>query len=315
MSAPQASVDPLSGPGFEALWTAQIEPQLRALEGERRKAARRSTLIWLAFAGLIGVEALLTGWLTDGASYLPSSYILFFTVLAAVLVGFIPLNRVALKVKARLLQTLLAPLGVSYEADPPDPAAFARLVTLGLLPAGLDRQFDGVMRGRRGGLDFMACETRTTLRGGGRRRPGATFQGQIFALTFPRPFQGTTVLLRQAGWQTRFQRPTGLEVVGLEDPRFDAIWIAFGDDQVETRAVLTPAFMERLVSLESACAGRDIRCAFCEGQLMIAVEGEPQFLLGSMLVSLDNHAKAQRVAGNVGAMFALIDVMAATSGP
>lgn len=308
MSASGAPVDPLSGPGFDALWSSQIEPQLAALEGARRQALRQSILIWLAFAGGVGLEALLTGWLTDGRSYAPSLWVLFPTVIAAVLVGFMPLNRVALRVRTRLLQTLLGPMGMTYQADPPSPSAFGPLVALGLLPAGQDRAFDGMLKGQRGGLDFMVCETRATVRGG-----SGGFQGQIFALTFPRRFQGVTLLMRQEGWQTRFQRPSGLQTIGLEDPTFDRIWITFGDDQVEARAVLTPAFMQRLVALESACAGKNIRCAFTGGQLMIAVDGPPQFLLGSMLLSLDNRAKAERLAANVAAMFALIDVMAAAT--
>src|SRR5271156_5361067 len=113
-----AAVDPLSGPGFEALWSGRIEPQLLALEAERRRAMRRSMLIWFAFAALIGIEALLSGWLSDGRSYLPSSYLLFFTVVVAVLVGFVPLNRVALQVKAKVLQALCAPMGVAYLVNP-----------------------------------------------------------------------------------------------------------------------------------------------------------------------------------------------------
>ncbi len=309
MSAPDTALDPLSGPGFDALWTQQIEPQLLALEGERRAAMRRSILIWSAFAALILVEALLTGWITDGRSYLPSPYVLFFTVLAAVLAGFGPLNRVAVKVKARVLQTLCAPMGVTYQVNPPNPPAFKRLVELNLLPASLDRNFDGMLQGRRGDVDFMICETRISVRTGSHRQ--TSFQGQVFGLTFPRPFEGTTVLLREAGWKTRFECPKGLEKIGLEDPAFDDIWAAFGDDQVAARAVLTPSFMEQLVALEAAYAGKDIRCAFSQGELMIAVDGQPQFLLGSMLVSLDNRAKAEHVARDVGAAFRLIDVVAA----
>lgn len=216
-----APVDPLSGPGFDALWTGQIEPQLLALEGERRRAMRRSMMIWSAFAGLVAIEALLTGWLSDGRTYTPSPYVLFFTVMAAVLTGFGPLNKVGLKVKARVLQTLCAPMGVTYQAHPVNPPAFDRLVELNLLPASLDRNFDGVMQGRRGDVDFLICETRATLRSGA--ASASNFQGQLFAVTFPRRMEGTTVLLRETGWQTRFECPKGLERIGLENPTFDRI--------------------------------------------------------------------------------------------
>jgi hypothetical protein len=158
-----SSPDPLTGPGFDALWTGQIEPQLKLLEGARRKAARRSMLIFLAFGGLVGIEALLAGWITDGASYMPGSYILFFTFMTAILTAVVPLNGVERRTKAKVIGALCAPLGVTYQAALKEPDVGKRLTSLGLLPRGGTRHFEDQFQGRRGATDFMLCEARLQL--------------------------------------------------------------------------------------------------------------------------------------------------------
>lgn len=304
--------NPLSGPAFDAIWSGQIEPRLVLLEGERRAAVRRSLWRLSWFVALVGVEAVLTGWITDGVSYMPGSYVLFFTLLAAVLVSVVPLNAVARKTKARVVEALCAPMGITYAATAPEPAVCQRLTDLNLLPRGGSRQFEDLFQGRRGQADFMLCQARLQL-GAGHNSDGGVFRGQIFRIGLPRKFAGTSVMLRQDGWRDRFECPKGLEQVGLEDAAFNAIWVVFSDDQVEARATLTPTFMEQLSALETAYAGANIRCAFVGGDLMIALEGEARFVSGSMLTRLDNRARAVSLAGDIGAVFQLIDSFAATA--
>ena len=308
-----SSPDPLTGPGFDALWTGQIEPQLRMLEGARRKAARQAMLIFLAFGGLVGIEALLAGWITDGKSYMPGSFILFFTFMAAVLTAVIPLNGVERRTKAKVIEALCAPLGVGYRAALKEPDVCQRLTGLGLLPRGGTRHFEDQFQGRRGDTDFMLCEARLQLGAAG--NAAGRFVGQIFRITSPRRFAGVTVLLRQDGWKDRFECPSGLRPVGLEDPRFEQTWAVFGDDQIEARALLTPPFMQQLAALESAFSGAHIRCAFLEGDLMIAFEGESRFEAGGMLTNLDKRARAVGIANDIRAVFNLIDAFVAATAP
>ena len=299
------AIDPLTGAGFDALWNGEIEPQLRKLEGERKVAMGRSQLIWTAFAALVALEAVATLAITKGARLIPEEHLLFFTLFGGAFIGYLPLQLVAGKTKRRLIQTLCAPMGVSYESGPGEPDVFARLLSLNLLPKPEGKSFEDLFRGRRGPSDFMLCESTLTVGSGKSRR--TVFQGQIFNIAFPRRFLGTTVVLRDSGWLNRFERPRGLEKVGLEDPHFEEVFEVFGDDQVEARAILTPTFMERLVALESAYAGHNLRCGFCDGRLMIALEGKDRFEVGSMFATLDDRGRAVKMASDIKAVFNLID--------
>jgi hypothetical protein len=47
--------------------------------------------------------------------------------------------------------------------------------------------------------------------------------------------------------------------VALEDPRFEAVYDVWSTDQIAARALLTPAFMERLLALSGSAANIDGR--------------------------------------------------------
>jgi uncharacterized protein DUF3137 len=301
--------DTLSGPGFDALWTGQIEPALRTLEAERRVAMRRSMMIWAGFVALLAIEAVVTEIATGGQSFIPPEFFLLGTVIGGAVIGYLPLQFVASKTKRRLIETLCTPMGVTYEIKPAEPAVYDRLLALKLLPHPDDKTFEDMFEGRRGLSAFMLCEATLSTGSGKNRR--TVFRGQIFSIEFPRKFLGTTVVLRDSGWLNRFECPKGLEKVGLEDPRFEEIFEVFGDDQVEARAILTPTFMEHLLALETAYSGDHLRCGFCEGRLMIAIEGKDRFEVGSMFSTLDDRGRAESMAGDIRAVFNLIDAFVA----
>ncbi|HWA61730.1 MAG TPA: DUF3137 domain-containing protein [Caulobacteraceae bacterium] len=299
------AMDPLTGEAFDRLWTGEIEPQLRRLEGERQVAMRRAQLIWLGFVVLVGVECLVTWMITGGRTFWPEGHLLAVTVVGGAVIGYMPLQLVAGETKRRLITTLCTPMGVTYSSSPGEPAGFKQLLTLKLLPHPEDKSFEDGFAGRRGPSDFSFCEA-TLTQGSGKERH-TVFRGQLFRIAFPRRFLGTTVVLRDSGWLNRFECPKGLEKVGLEDPHFEQIFEVFGDDQVEARAILTPVFMEQLVALETAYAGHHLRCGFCEGELLIAIEGQDRFEIGDLFSTLDSRARAESMASDIRAVLHLID--------
>jgi len=305
-------IDPLSGPAFETLWTDQIAPKLKLLEADRKRAMRGALLIWFGFLLLIGVEAALTGWLSDGRDWKPSDWVLYPTLAVGFLVGLMPLNRVALATRARLLESLTAPMGVAYTAKPATLPAFARLQQLGLLPKEKAVAFLDLLQGRRGGAQFSVCTAQFTAAAVGTAQR-SDFVGQIFAIAFPRRFEGTTIVLREDGWRVQFEAPKGLEPVGLEASRFETAFAVFSDDQVAARALLTPTFMEQLAALETAFAGRHLRCAFWEGEFIAVIEGGLRFAGLSMFERIDERIRADRMAADLRAVLALTDAIQAAT--
>jgi hypothetical protein len=293
--------DPLEGQGFEAVYDAKIKPELDKCEAERRGAMKTFMLALAGGAVALFVEIDLFGSL---GGRLPA-LVYVATVAAAIWLGYRPLAKVARDAKLGVIQSLCAPLGLSYRLDGGDPQAWNDYLSLRLLPHHDSHTFRDFFAGRRGDGDFALCQA-TLIAGSGKNRR-TVFQGQLFCLSSARSRASTTVVLRNSGWLNRFEQPNGLRAIGLEDPNFNKLFCVFGADQVEAREILTPTFMQRLVDLEAAYAGHHLRCAFEGAQLLIAIEGPYRFDIGSMFSSLENPARVEAIARDIEQVFKTID--------
>lgn len=101
------------------------------------------------------------------------------------------------------------------------------------------------------GLPLSIVELELTAGSGKNKR--TVFNGLLTEVTLPRGLRGTTAVIADGGMlgnlADRFKKD-GCERVRLEDPRFEAAYEVYGDDQIGARALLTPAFIERFMALE-----------------------------------------------------------------
>jgi Protein of unknown function (DUF3137) len=295
--------DPLEGASFDALYTARIEPELVKREAERKGAMKTFVLALAAGLVLVFIEYRLFA--SGAGPHNPGPTLIIFTMIAAAVIGYLPLAGVAKRAKVSVLEALCGPIGITYRADGPDPDSFATYRSLHLLPSYSDKAFQDFFSGRRSQVDFSLCEA--SLHEGSGKNRHVVFQGQLFRLVTPRRLASQTVVLRNSGWMNRFECPSGLQPVGLEDPNFNKAFCVFGSDQVEAREILTPTFMQRLTDLETAYRGQHIRCAFSETELLIALEAPNRFEIGNMFSSLVERSRVETIARNLEQVFKLID--------
>ena len=294
--------DPLEGASFDQLYSARIEPELVKREAERKGALKT---FLLALAGGVVLVFLESKLFSVSGPHNPASTLMIFTMIMAGVFGYMPLAAVAKRAKAGVLQALCGPLGITYSADGSDPPSFATYRSLHLLPSYNDKAFQDFFSGRRGQVDFALCGA--TLHEGSGKNRHVVFAGQLFRLVTPRRLGSQTVVLRNSGWLNRFECPSGLQPVGLEDPAFNKAFTCFGSDQVEAREILTPTFMQRLNDLEATYAGQHIRCAFNGTELLIALEAANRFEIGNMFSNLVERARVETIAHNLEQVFKLID--------
>ncbi len=77
---------------------------------------------------------------------------------------------------------------------------------------------------------------------------------------------------------------------------------------------LTPTVMEQFLALEQAYAGRHLRCGFCDGDILIAIEGGARLDIGGMFSTLVDEHRVDHIAQNLQALMALIDAFLAVRG-
>ena len=155
------------------------------------------------------------------------------------------------------------------------------------------RSFQDLWWGLVGGRPFTLHEAKLTeQRGSGKsRRTVTVFEGSILAIGFTRRFNGTT-LIEPDGDRRKFligaeKEQVGiggeqLERIDLTDPRFEERFTVWSNDQVESRYLVHPEYVERLLAVEAAFAGKDIRALFRDGDLLITLETGDLFESGCL---------------------------------
>ncbi len=293
---------------FPHLYRDRIEPLLGTREADRLKAV---SVFWRR------------GWLGAGAALLLVGPVqvwtgdiqlaLFLGAVALIAAGswaYAPVHAVGLETKKQALSAIAEAMDCTYQLDGVEPAGLEQLRTLQLLATGDRARFHDHFAGHHHGCSFTFCDGHVEQQVRSRRgkRWVTMFRGQVIQVDFPKRFRGTTVIHRDAGmlnflgaWANSLQR------VGLVDGSLEKAFEIYATDQVEARDLIHPVFMERLLELEQQFKGKNLRCAFTQGKLLIVIEGGDRFELGSMFKTLLDEARIRQVLRDISEIVKIID--------
>ncbi len=91
-----------------------------------------------------------------------------------------------------------------------------------------------------------------------------------------------------------------MQKVKLEDWDFDKRFDVLSTSQVEARYLITPSFMERLKSLETAFGAKNLKCSFFEYNIMFAISTRKDlFEFGSLYHSIKNSKAVEEVYNQI----------------
>ena len=119
------------------------------------------------------------------------------------------------------------------------------------------------------------------------------FNGLFFVADFNKSFKGTTVVLPDTA-QKLFgdigQALQGLNVqngqlIKLEDPEFEKLFVVYGEDQVESRYILSTSLMRRMVAFQKR-ARKKMRLSFSASKLHVAIPFEKELFEPKIMESL-----------------------------
>lgn len=299
-----------------ALHAETIAPRLRALETERKGAVRALAgalaVATAVGAGLVIFLGLPLQW--DGGAMV---FTVFMCLGVAVIFGGAPLSKVHAKVQGALNTAVAQAVGFTWspvgDLLAGDIPAFQGLR---LLPRYDGARYTDGMTGARRGCAVRLCEAELTQR----RRSGkntqnvTVFHGLVLAIAFPRRFAGTTLILRDRGLFNQERIDGDLKRVGLVDRRLEEAFEVYASDQVEARDLIHPVFMEALLELEAAFAGKSLKGAFQDGQLRVTVGAGALFEPGSMFKPLDDPARVDAVVRDLAAVLGIVDAVLDASG-
>lgn len=291
-------------PDPDVLLAGELGQWLTAQNAERGEVARKARKTWttgLIVAAAVFVVLAVFGQVEWG----------FKIAVGAAMLGFgwaewskRPMLK---KLKGGINGAIARALELEYSVECTPGQTFTRAKVFDMLPGYDNASFQDLWWGLVGTSPFTLHEAcLTEERGSGKnRRTVCVFEGSIMSLGFNRAFTGTTVV-EPNGERRKFliggEKETatigGIELgrVDLVDPRFEDRFTVWSNDQVEARYLVHPEYIERLLAVEQAFAGKDIRALFHQGDLLITLKTGDLFESGSLDASEDRELLERSIA-------------------
>lgn len=307
---------PIDFSELSSVYEAEILPELREQERHRAAAAKKNKSF-----SIYGIVAALI--ICGGGFFLfrnPLPLILGGLVGAGLYIyGSLELNAIRKKAKQLLVRPVAEAMNLSYSPTLTRPPTVHEFRSNRLLPSWDRENYEDNLAGVYHGVNFELFEAHleqksTTTDSNGRTRTNwvTVFRGQCLRFDFHKTFHGETLVLRDAGMFNRFGGKSGLKNAKLEDPVFEKAFEVYTSDQVESRYILTPDLMQRLVDLEQGLRGGDLKCAFVGQEVLITVNAGNLFEPGTLFEPLDNPERLHDLLMDFAVVFNLIDQVTET---
>lgn len=290
-------------------------------QAEVRQAAREKSNTRFVIAAFVVLPALAFLWFGPAWA---GDLKLFGSVIALVGAGawgYAPRAQAIKQTKHGINRAIAESLGLSYEMEFEPGHGFDLAERYAMVPRYDRSNFEDLWSGDLAGRAFTLHEAHLEeRRGSGKSRRWVTvFRGAILTIEFDRRFHGTTLVERSEKHRKLFggQKDSvtlggqRLDCVDMVHPEFADLFSVWSDDQVEARYLVHPRYVERLIEVERAFGGKDIRALFTGGELAIAIESGNMFESGSMDPSEDR----ARVETCVDQFMSLVDLAAALNEP
>jgi hypothetical protein len=140
------------------------------------------------------------------------------------------------------------------------------------------------------------------------------FRGLFFVADFNKSFKGTTIVLPDTA-QRLFgdmgQALQGLNVqngqlIKMEDPEFEKLFVVYGQDQVEARYILSTSLMRRIVDFRNRTK-KEMRLSFSASKLYVAIPFQRELFEPKIMESLLNISHVQEYYDDLKLVVDIVD--------
>jgi len=222
-------------------------------------------------------------------------------------------------IKLAIFPKLLAYFGEDFRYSAIPTWSLNQLTGFGILPDFDRQQTEDQLDGYYQHVHFRMMEAHlleSSEDSEGRQRERTVFNGFLMLFNFNKSFAGRTVIQKDQGVLSKWFKGSsdGLERVRLEDPQFESLFDVFSTDQIEARYLLTPSFMERLLSLSKVFGGKraakSICCSFFNHQLLLMVDNaSDRFATSSIFEQITFEHETATLFNELNEVFAVIDTL------
>ncbi len=264
--------------------------QCQSLVRDESREKSNSPLVMAAFVVLPLAAFLLFGPVFSGTFKL---WIIGAACMGAAVWVYAPRAKAIKQTKEGINSALARALGLDYQHDTQPGMGFARAQAFKMLPSFDRSNYEDMWSGEIGGRAFTLHEAELKQRrlNGKNTHYVTVFRGPVMTISSDRQFHGIT-LLERAGKHRKFLffgEKDSLTIGGRElrkvdmvHPEFEDEFTIYATDQTEAHYLVHPAYVEKVIELERAFAGKKIRTLIMDGELTVVLEAKNMFESGSM---------------------------------
>ena len=177
-------------------------------------------------------------------------------------------------------------------------------VKSGVISKYTNENYDDIFRGTYKDVTYEIVEASYSTGSGKNYR--LVFNGAIVCIEMNKNFSGHTVITPDSFSHNSPLK--GLQHTVLEDIEFEQKFDVYTDDEVNARYLITPSFMERLLSLKLAFKAEKVSCAFYDKYLIVALSTKLDlFSICSLLKRVDDMQQFYQMYEEIESIIKLID--------
>jgi len=285
--------------GFTRYYADEIFPQLAAWEGRRKNknfwaipalivaVLFTAGISWLAFTKITNTH-LQTALIVIAAMVPAATYRYFFQDFQA-------------QVKDFIVGKVCGFTGLEFKRQSVLVPPLELFRTYGLFPKNFSfARAEDHIQGSTQGISFQTTE----IHGKQGKSP---YIATVFKFSLPAFAHDRIAVLRKG--DKKPNSSTGLKHVSYAAPPFSDLLDVYGCDQVMSRYLLHPVFLERILYAEKVIDGVNARFAFDGQVLWVAVETANRFEQGSMWTSFVNPKRTQFLVWEVSSVLHVVDAL------
>ncbi|BBO76634.1 hypothetical protein DSCW_40510 [Desulfosarcina widdelii] len=147
-----------------------------------------------------------------------------------------------------------------------------------------------------------------------KKRITPIFNGLLFIADFNKSFKGTTIVLPDTAQRLfgdigqalqRLNVQNG-QLVKMEDPEFEKLFVVYGQDQVEARYILSTSLIRRIVDFRNR-ANQEMRLSFSASKLFVAIPFQRELFEPKIRESLLNISHIQEYYDDLKLVVDIVD--------
>jgi hypothetical protein len=293
-----------TNPDLDAVYRGELRKVLHQFAREGRaqigQLLRRGAFLSIA---AVVLTVLLARWTTGAVVTFvpPVIVVLFFGI------GYFRANRgYRERYKEEVVRRVVHSLNPDLSYSPYGSISRAEFETADFFRQDIDR-FSGedLVEGRIGETAIRFSEVHAEdkrQRGSGKNRRTewvTVFRGLFVVADFPKRFSGRTVVLPDTaqrmlggvGQTLQSLNFTRGQLIKLEDPEFERLFVVYADDQIEARYLLSTSLMQRIVDLRSRL-GHELYLSFANDRLHLAIPSNRDRLEPIPLLQMLSYGRA-----------------------